>query len=193
MGAHDAGWLVVIDMQNVFAERDSPWCTPPFAAVAEKIAGLLPLFAPRTVFTRFVPPGDIAGSWSDYYRKWSFAAAPPEHELWALAGPWRNAPSVDSHKFSKWIPELQRITGKTAPIVLCGVSTDCCVLATALAAIDDGAFVRVVANACGAKTPEAHERALSLMRDRAPQLAIDTAEEERARHLSTAKSARRPA
>ncbi len=40
-------------------------------------------------------------------------------------------------------------------MVLCGVSTDCCVLMTALAAVDDGVAVRVVADACAAKTPDA--------------------------------------
>ncbi len=57
---------------------------------------------------------------------------------------------------------------------MCGVSTDCCVLATALAAVDGGAHVRVVADACAAKSAEIHEQALQIMAARAPQLALVT-------------------
>jgi len=39
--------------------------------------------------------------------------------------------------FSKWGPEPRRLTGLADAIVLCGVSTECCVLATALAAVDE--------------------------------------------------------
>ena len=53
--------------------------------------------------------------------------------------------------------ELRALVGG-GEAVLCGVSTECCVLMTALAAVDDGAHVRVVADACAAKGPKTHER-----------------------------------
>ena len=49
---------------------------------------------------------------------------------------------------------------------------------TALAAVDDGAFVRVVADACGAKTQQVHEDALALLQTRAPQLTITSTADE---------------
>lgn len=175
MQASDADWLVVIDMQNVFAASDSPWYSPFFKSAAERIASLVPMFGDRVVFTRFVPPSAVEGSWEAYYRKWPFATGPAVADLWDLVPPWHGRPSVDSHRFSKWGPNLHRLTRHAGSIVLCGVSTDCCVLATALAAVDDGAFVRVVADACGAKTPAIHEGALSLLEARAPQLVITNA------------------
>jgi nicotinamidase-related amidase len=54
------------------------------------------------------------------------------------------------------------VTGD-APLVLAGVSTDCCVLSTALAAADDGRFVQVVADACAGASDEDHQRALDAM------------------------------
>ena len=33
--------LVVIDMQRVFADVDSPWATPDFAAIVPTVAGLV--------------------------------------------------------------------------------------------------------------------------------------------------------
>jgi nicotinamidase-related amidase len=174
----DTDWLIVIDMQHVFADQTSPWFTPGFASAADRIATLVPRFGRRVVFTRFVPPRVIEGSWADYYRRWEFAAAPANAEQWQLVPPWRGNERVDTHRFSKWGAELRALTDPSARVVLCGVSTDCCVLMTALAAVDDGAFVRVVADACGAKTPEAHEGALSLLRTRAPQLTITSTAEE---------------
>lgn len=181
MRAGGMDWLVVIDMQNAFAAADSPWFTPSFGAAQERIAALLPLFGERVVFTRFVPPAAIEGSWEAYYRKWQFAMAPDAAALWTLVAPWQDRPSLDSHRFSKWGPELHRLTGRADSIVLCGVSTECCVLGTALAAVDDGVFVRIVADACGAKTPEIHEGALSLLTGRAPQLVISGTVAERSR------------
>jgi len=42
-------------------------------------------------------------------------------------------------------------------------------------------FVRIVADACGAKTPEIHEGALSVLDGRAPQLVISDTIAERSR------------
>jgi len=181
MRAGGMEWLVVIDMQNAFAAADSPWFTPSFGAAHERIAALLPLFGERVVFTRFVPPAVIKGSWEAYYGKWQFAMAPDAAALWTLVAPWQDRPSLDSHRFSKWGPELHRLARRADSIVLCGVSTECCVLGTALAAVDDGVFVRIVADACGAKTPEIHEGALSVLDGRAPQLVISDTIAERSR------------
>lgn len=179
--AADTDWLIVIDMQHVFGDPASPWFTAGFATAAERIAALAPRFGPRVLFTRFVPPRVIEGSWAEYYRRWEFAAAPASAPLWRLVPPWRGAEGLDTHRFSKWGSALRERIGPSATAVLCGVSTDCCVLMTALAAVDDGAHVRVVADACGAKTPEVHGAALSLLRTRAPQLTITNTADEWAR------------
>ena len=176
--AANADWLVVVDMQHVFADPASPWFTAGFAAAAERIAALVPRFAPRVVFTRFVPPRAIEGSWVEYYRRWEFATVPADAEQWQLVPPWRGNENLDTHRFSKWGVELRDRLGQSAAAVLCGVSTDCCVLMTALAAVDDGIFVRVVADACGAKTQQVHEAALSLLHTRAPQLTITSTTDE---------------
>jgi nicotinamidase-related amidase len=174
-------WLVVVDMQTVFAAQDSPWFTPTFKAVSEQIASLLPLFGEQVIFTRFIPPELVEGSWDTYYQKWAFATDRNDAKLWGLVAPWQGRPTLDTHRFSKWGADLQRVTGDTPRLVLCGVSTDCCVMATALGAVDGGAFVRVIADACGAKTWAIHESALSLLSSRAPQLVISSVNEERTR------------
>ena len=47
--------------------------------------------------------------------------------------PFRRSSIVTTTTFSKWTPELAALVPAGARLVLCGVSTDCCVLTTALA------------------------------------------------------------
>lgn len=170
-------WLAVIDLQPAFADAASPWFTPSLSEATKAIARIVPLYGDRVLFTRFMPPARLSGSWHAYYRKWPFAMEDEWSWLWDVVEPWRERRSVASHRFSKW-EALRGEIGADAAVTLCGVSTDCCVLATALAAVDGGAEVRVVVDACAAKTPEAHARALAIMGDRAPQLALVSVAEE---------------
>lgn len=173
-------WLVVIDLQRAFGAPESPWHTPGFDAAAAGAQRLADAFAGRTVLTRFVPPRSPPGAWRDYYERWDFARAPAAAELWSLVEPWADAPALDFPTFSKWGPSLTTRVGEHPTLVLCGVSTDCCVLATALAAVDAGAHVRVVADACAAERA-LHNGALQIMDRRAPQLALSSVEAELAR------------
>jgi nicotinamidase-related amidase len=75
--------------------------------------------------------------------------------------------------------------------VLCGVATDCCVIATALAASDAGTFVRVVGDACAGSSDAAHERALAIMAGFAPQVTVTSVEEELALRADAAGGARK--
>ena len=181
MSAPGTDWLMAIDLQPAFSHPDSPWFTPTLAEVSRRIAALVPLYGERVLFTRFVPPAVPTNSWISYYRKWPFALEAGSSWLWQVDAAWRGHASVASHTFSKWIPEAFARFAPGAGVVLCGVSTDCCVLATALAAVDGGVPVRVVADACAAKTQAAHEAALGIMAARAPQLDLVTTAEELAR------------
>ena len=184
-----AALLAVIDMQPVFA-AGSPWATPGFEALTDPVMTLVRAFSPRVAFTRFVVPDHPQGSWIDYYDTWRFVTAPEAAPLLELADPWRGLAQhvVSQPTFSKWGPELQGLLGASAPLVLCGVATDCCVLATALAALDHGARVRVVTDATAGVTAQAHAAALGLLAGFAPQAHVSTVAEELA---GLAVSARR--
>ena len=173
-----ADWLVVIDVQPAFTHPDSPWFTPTLPGMLPQIRALVAAFGERVIFTRFVPPSQVDGSWRAYYRAWPFALEATSGWLWPLERPWQDRPSLASHTFSKWGATLRQACGAAGATVLCGVSTDCCVLMTALAAVDDGADIRVVADACAAKTSADHDRALRIMASRVPQLALSTVAEE---------------
>jgi len=159
-------WLAVIDMQRVFAEPDSAWFTPRFAEVVGPIRRLAAALRPRVVFTRFVAPAAPEGAWRRYYEQWPFALQPPDAPVYQLAGELAAGagPTLDKTTFSKWGPELAARVGDGGRLVLAGVSTDCCVLSTAVAAADAGVAVQVVADACAGVTDESHAQALAILR-----------------------------
>ena len=173
--APDGGWLVVIDPQAVFADpATSAWGSAMWAAAVPRIVELAASFGPsRTVVTRFVADPTLGGSWGRYYRDWAFALVPDDHPLYAvvpeLAGVAGHV--LTAGTFGKW-PVLRELLGDDAHVTLTGVSTDCCVLSTALPAADAGATVRVVRDGCAGSTPQNHERALAAMALYAPQITI---------------------
>jgi len=157
--------LAVIDMQRVFGDHDSPWLTPRFAEIVGPIQRLVRAYQPRVVFTRFVAPGVPAGAWRSYYEQWPFALQPPDARIYQLADDFASdpGPTLDATTFGKWNGQLSEMVAG-GRLMLAGVSTDCCVLSTALAAADDGVGVRVVADACAGVTDESHAKALDILR-----------------------------
>ncbi|HZA73982.1 MAG TPA: cysteine hydrolase [Propionibacteriaceae bacterium] len=167
-------WLVAIDLQVIFADPASAWCTPDFARAASATERLLPAFTDRVVCTRFVAPDRPTGAWVDYYADWPFALVPKTDPLYDLVPPFAGlgGPVVSTTTFGKWGRDLESVVDPDAPLVLTGVSTDCCVLSTALPAADAGRKVLVVADACAGLSEVDHQRALDAMALYAPLVTI---------------------
>ncbi|WP_406135607.1 cysteine hydrolase family protein [Streptomyces sp. NBC_01089] len=156
-------WLVVIDMQRAFADADSAWRVPRYAEIEPVIDALGERYAGRTVHTRFVPDPAEPDQWARYYDRWSTMRRPQDSPLWELTRPLPGGtPVVSLPTFGKWGGELAALTAG-APLVLCGVATDCCVLATALAAADAGRAVTVVSDACAGVDDRSHGDTLRLL------------------------------
>jgi nicotinamidase-related amidase len=171
----DDGWLVVVDPQVVFADPStSPWGSAMWTGAVRHITRLATAYGPaRTIVTRFVADPSLGGSWGPYYEEWPFALVPDDDPLYAvvpeLAGVAGHV--VTAGTFGKW-PVLRGLVGDDAHLTLTGVSTDCCVLSTALPAADAGATVRIAASGCAGSTPENHQRALDAMALYGPQITI---------------------
>ena len=75
--------------------------------------------------------------------------------------------------FGKWGPELAGQVG-SGRLVLAGVSTDCCVLSTAVAAADAGVGGQVVADACAGASDESHSQTLDILRLYDPLIEVVT-------------------
>lgn len=175
--------LAVIDMQNVFGEAGSPWLTPRFDEVVEPVRALTRAHAAHAVYTRFLAPAQPAGVWREYYEVWPFALQPPTAPLWDVVAPLADdaarvagtdggGGTVDATTFSKWGPALGTLVRPGDRLVLAGVSTDCCVLSTALAAADDGVQVLVVGEACAGVDDDSHAKALHVMDLYAPLVRV---------------------
>jgi nicotinamidase-related amidase len=164
--------LVVVDMQNIFGTPNSAWHAPRFDEILEPIDRLVAAHPQRVLFTRFLAPSEPLGAWRDYYAQFPFAVQPPDAWPYALVDRYRGRPTLDSTTFGKWGPALaERING-CDEIVVAGVSTDCCVISTVLAAADAGVRVHVAADACAGATDESHEQALAIMRLYAPLVEV---------------------
>jgi nicotinamidase-related amidase len=174
-----AARLVVVDMQRVFADPASAWATPDYAVASAGIRRLLPAFAGRTVYTRFVAPERPAGAWVPYYRDWPAQLRPADDPLWDVTDEFAvgDAPVVTATTFGKWGPDLAAATAEAEHLVVTGVSTDCCVLSTALAAADAGRFVTVPADACAGLSEADHRRALDAMALYTPLITVSDVEE----------------
>jgi nicotinamidase-related amidase len=183
-------WLAVIDAQRIFADESSPWAAPGFAEIVEPVTRLVDAFGDRTTFTRFVAPLDPHGAWRAYYADWPFALVPADDALYRLVPAFTAfaADAVTATTFGKWDVLAQRITDRTRTsnqtgtatldrLIVCGVSTDCCVLSTVLAAADAGVEVLVVADACAGATEKSHQRALDAMSLYTPLVRIVSTDE----------------
>lgn len=172
-------WLVVIDPQAIFASPDSAWGSPFFGDAMPKVRELAESFGDRVLVTRWMPTADRATSWGAYFAAWPFADRPPTDPLFDLvpeAVDLSPHPTLDLPTFGKWGPQIEAVVGRGAHVVLVGVSTDCCVISTALAAADAGAHVTVAADACAGSTAENHAAAMQVMGLYPPQITIsDTA------------------
>lgn len=171
--------LAVIDMQGVFAEPTSPWAAPRFAEAAAGVRRLLPAFAGRSVFTRFVAPERPEGAWRAYYAQAPFALQPPTRACgnWSTNFPTRHGtwstPRPSASGARSCPPAWERAGGWSWP----GSSTDCCVLSTALAAADAGVEVLVVADACAGADDESHAKALYVLDLYRPLVRVVTVDE----------------
>ena len=168
-------WLLVVDPQVVFADQQSPWAVPHFDDAMEATLQIAPVFGSNVLVSRWVPPNDRQGSWQDYFKKWAFVDRPasdPMFDLVPEAAKLSRFHTIDEPTFSKWGLRLRSLLGPNPQLVLAGCSTDCCVLATALAAADSGAHVTIVADACASSTDANHAAGLYIMDLYEPQIQI---------------------
>lgn len=179
-GVDPRAWLVVIDPQVIFASSDSDWGSPFFDLAFANIARLAEAFGDRVIVTRWLPTADRETSWGEYFAAWPFADQPADDRLFDLvpqAADLSPLPTVDRPTFGKWSEALTDITGSAPHLVLTGVSTDCCVISTALAAADAGAWITVATDACAGSTAENHSAALTVMGLYPPQITLKTTAE----------------
>lgn len=171
--------LLIVDPQRIFADPASDWASPFWGETWERIRELAAHVGPeRTLVSRWLPTADRETSWGEYFRAWPFADVPATDPLYDLvdgAAALTAHPTIDEPTFGKWGPQLLARLGEDAtraPLLIAGVSTDCCVISTVLAGADAGAHLTVVSDACAASDPDNGAAALRTMGLFSPQVTL---------------------
>lgn len=161
-----------VDMQRMFAE-DTEWRTPWMERVLPNVIRLVERRPERTIFTRFIPaaePGRGAGTWRRYYERWaSMTRERLGADMLDLVAPLaRHVPPalvVDKPIYSPWFgPGLHAALTALRPdaLVISGLETEVCVLATVLGAIDHGYRTVIATDAICSSADSTHDAMLEI-------------------------------
>ena len=156
---------MIIDMQRIFGEPVSEWATPDYASAAAGIRRLLPHSSPYLRHTVPAARDSRPVSGSPTTSSGPLLSTPRTRRCTSSAmssHPLRR-PLSTGRPSASGTPRPTERSDTLVEIVLAGVTTDCCVLSTALAAADAGVHVIVAADACAGVTETDHQRALDAM------------------------------
>jgi nicotinamidase-related amidase len=171
--------VVCIDMQLLFLEPGE-WHCPGGLKILPKVCDLVSAHPDRTIFTRFITariPDEATGRWAHYYRRWRSVtraeigdeALNLQSDLALHAATERTFDKAthdafDAATFAAFVSEAQ-----PGALILCGIETEVCVLATALSAVDLGIRTVIATDAVASSVPAAHRAAIDLVYPRFDQ------------------------
>lgn len=161
---------VAIDMQRLFAEA-GPWHAPALESIVPRVERLCRHAPGKTVFTRFITPQSAAqasGRWRRYYEHWhavTLESLAPEMldlvtALRSFAPPARIVDKATHSSFNDGGFETLVERERVGTLILSGVETDVCVLATAIDAVDRGLRVVIAEDAVASSSPAGHAATL---------------------------------
>lgn len=167
--------ILVIDMQNVY-RPDQPWSCGTFDRSCERILTLLRAAetaeaAPQVCFTQFLCDPNATGAWADYNEQYrEICAAPWLNEITDTLMPFlARWPLYTKSTYSSLrIPELRSAAARAGRVVLVGVMSECCVLATGMEAIDMGCRVVWLRDACSGADEPREEGVIDILEGLSP-------------------------
>jgi len=169
--------LLLIDFQNVFNDPKLSWYCPKFND-ALKVALLChQKLQCQTYITGFLPPNTKIPIWNDYFNCFPDISTDSNNVIYDLNFPADSyGKIVWSPTFGKWDTIRKHIFNEPGDsidtVYICGVATDCCVLATALAAVDDGMNVYIISDGCASGNDTQHLKGLDIMQGFSPNIKI---------------------
>ena len=168
--------VICIDMQRVFMEPGD-WQCPDAETIWPNVMRLVSARPDQSLFTRFISadtPADAVGAWQRFYRHWEgvtinrLGIAPYDlhPDLAAISRPENVFDKTTYDAFDT--PEFAAAVADRKPgaLVMCGVETDVCVLATVFSAVDLGYRVVLARDALSSADLKTHETCLHLLESR---------------------------
>ena len=157
----DRSLLLVIDLQLVVAPGGA-WEIPGIEPVIATATALVDGHRGPTIASRHRPVPDVPGSIGPFARHDD--RAPLTDEASELVPGLAHLPTADKRTYSAYrCDEVRRAVARVDRVILCGVESDCCVLATVFDLLDAGVATVVVEDAVQGPDPLAHEGALRAM------------------------------
>ncbi len=133
--------LLVIDMQNVYLPGEA-WACRGTKEAAKQIIRVIESGKPwKVIFTVFTAPVSPVGVWKQYnMENRAINENRYLNEIIAPLRPYcRKFPVMEKSVYSSYaIPALRKLADEADHILISGVVAECCVLSTALSAIDAG-------------------------------------------------------
>lgn len=171
--------FVCIDMQRLFLEPGEWFCQSGLD-ILPTVVKLAEHASDQCVFTRFITARtatEAQGQWQRYYRRWHSvtravigeAAMHLHDQLQPFASPERTFDKTGHDAFSAMIFADWIEAKKPAALVLFGIETDVCVLATAMTAVDLGYRVVIASDATASSDQRSHEACMKLVYPRFDQ------------------------
>jgi len=165
---------LVVDMQELFRSHPD-WGSAALGDIVAPIQRLLTVRPNNAYFSRFIPPEEIehaVGAWRRYYRRWDRVTLarmdPSLVNVIEELRPWAHR-VVDKAGYSALANlEFRRIVNSETDrcLILSGVETDVCVLATAMEAMDLGLRVILAVDAMTSSSAICHDFALQIVHAR---------------------------
>ena len=171
--------LLCIDLQREFFTAEAGECVDEMRAILPRVARLQQLAREaglRVIHTREAYHPDLHDVHA-YRRSLDYVGKPgplgrfcilgePGHEFVDEVRPGTDEPVIDKAGFSAFYrSDLDRLLRDTGidHLLLCGVTTQCCVHSTLREAVDLGYWCLTIADACAASEPGMHDAALALI------------------------------
>lgn len=164
---------VVVDMQDLFA-GPTVWHTPTMPTIIPAIQSLVAHRSDRTIFTRFMTPhtaDETNGAWRTYYQRWMrVTTSQMDPSMLDVMSDFRSfippAYVIDKTTYSAFESDafvnlLDAMACQT--LIVTGVETDVCVLATVMTGVDCGYRVIIAEDAVTSSDKEAHRAMLDLV------------------------------
>ena len=175
----EATALLVIDLQKEFFVEGTGKCLEEMQSILPRVATIIALarnLGCKVIHTRESYKPDLTDVHA-YRRSLDYVGEPgplgrfcilgePGHEFVDQAEPLPNEPVIDKASFGAFyntnLDDLLRRDG-IDHIIMCGVTTQCCVHSTLREAVDRGYWCLTVADCCAASDPGMHDAALDLI------------------------------